>query len=55
MYIIPLILFHVHYEQNLLKHKSSTTPYNMPLDLWTLYEASHDKEIDVKMRDLVKP
>ena len=27
---------------------TSTTPYNMPLDLWTLYEASHDK-IDVKM------
>ena len=53
MYIIPLILFlctELRAEPPETQN-TSTTPYNMPLDLWTLYEASHDKEIDVKMQD----
>ena len=53
MYIISLILFlctEVRAEPPETQN-TSTTPYNMPLDLWTLYEASHDKEIDVKMQD----
>ncbi len=56
MYIISLILFlctKLRAEPPETQN-TSVVPYNMTLDLWMLYETSHDKEIDVKMQDFSK-